>query len=108
MPNPSDPYFLLIYTFPDDYLERRGGYRKEHIELAEEFVEKGHLILGGALENPVDRACLCFQCPDRSIVEDFVKRDPYVSSGLIQDYEIRDWKVVVGTACDNPVHSRDL
>lgn len=108
MPNPYDPWFMLVYTYSEDYPEKRASYRKAHVELAEEFVDKGYLVLGGALENPPDRAYLCFQCPDRSIVEDFVERDPYVGNHLVLTHEIRDWKVVVGTACADPIRSGDL
>ena len=108
MANAVDPYFMLIYTYSDDYMDRRVGYRKQHIEMVEDFVEKGYLILGGATDSPPDGAYLCFQCPERSVVEDFVNRDPYVLNGLVLEHEIRDWKVVVGTACGNPVRSSDL
>lgn len=108
MPNHNDPYFLLIYDYSDDYLEKRTSYRKQHFELVEKIIGKGYLLLGGALDNPPDRAYLCFQCPDRSTVEDFVKHDPYVLNGLVLNHEIRDWKVVVGTACSNPVSSTSL
>ena len=108
MRNSDDPYFLLIYDYSNDYLENRASYRKQHVELVEKIVEQGYLILAGALENPPDRAYLCFQCPDRSTVEDFVKHDPYVLNGLVLKHEIRDWKVVVGTACGNPVSSKNM
>lgn len=108
MSGSRDPWFMLIYAYSDDYLEKRTRYRKQHVQLAEELVEKGHIVLGGALEDPPDRAYICFQCPDRSVVEDFVERDPYVLNGLVRTHEIRDWKVVVGTACGNPISSRNL
>ena len=50
MPNSHDPYFLLIYSYSDDYLEKRASHRKQHFKQVEELVEKGYLILGGALE----------------------------------------------------------
>jgi len=53
------------------------------------------------------RTCI-FSAPNRSVVEDFVSRDPYVSAGLVREHEIREWKVLVGTACANPVRSADL
>jgi uncharacterized protein YciI len=106
--NSQDPYFLLIYDFSDDYLEKRPTYRKRHVELVESFVDKGYLILGGALENPSDRAYLCFQCPNRSTVEAFVRDDPYVLNGIVLKHEIRDWQVVVGTACSNPISSKTM
>ena len=108
MSNPYDPYFLLLYTYSDEYLEKRGLYRKEHVDLTTPLVEQGSLILGGATDNPPDRAVLCFQCPDRSVVEDFVRNDPYVRNGLVLDHEIRDWKVLVGTACRDPIDPENL
>ena len=33
---------------------------------------------------------------DRSKVEDFAKNDPYVVNGLIQEWNVREWIVVVG------------
>jgi len=30
------------------------------------------------------------------VAEDFVKRDPYVSNGLITEWTIREWNVVIG------------
>ena len=88
-------YFVLIYYVVDGYVERRMPYREEHLNLAREAQAQGNLILGGALAEPVDRALLVFRCPDRSVVEDFVSRDPYVRNGLVIRWEIRPWTVVI-------------
>jgi len=56
---------MLIYTYSADYMDKRAGYRKEHIEIVEEFVDQGYLVLGGTTDNPPDGAYLYFQCPQQ-------------------------------------------
>ncbi|NHC46109.1 YciI-like protein [Motilibacter aurantiacus] len=89
---------LLEYVLVDDYVERRAPLRQEHLALAAAAVERGELVLGGALSEPADRALLVWDVPDRSVVEAFVQQDPYVSQGLVREWSIRPWTVVVGTA----------
>lgn len=91
-------YYLLLYEVVDDYVEKRAPFRDDHLRIANEAVEKGQLMLGGAFDNPVDGAALVFRTDDRSVVEDFVKSDPYVKNGLVTNWMIRDWIVVVGSA----------
>lgn len=88
-------YFVLIYHVVDGYVERRVPYREDHLCLAREAQKRGELILGGALADPADRALLIFRCSDKSVVEEFVARDPYVANGLVQRWEIRPWMVVI-------------
>lgn len=88
-------YFVLIYYVVDDYVERRTIYRDEHLRLARESQSRGDLILGGALADPADRALLIFRCSDKSVVEEFVTRDPYIVNGLVTRWEIRPWTVVI-------------
>lgn len=98
------PYFALFYQeLADGYVEKRAAHREEHLRLARESYDRGELIFGGALADPLDSALLVFQAPSASVVEAFVKRDPYVRSGLIRRWSIRPWTVVVG----NGPHPRD-
>ena len=53
--------------------------------------------MGGAFSDPPDRALLLFRAPEKGVVEDFVRNDPYVVNGLVTRWEIRPWTVVVGT-----------
>jgi uncharacterized protein len=88
-------YYILIYHVVEDYVSRRAPFREEHLRLAREAQLRGHLILGGALADPVDRALLVFHCKDKSIIEEFICKDPYVNNGLITKWEIRPWTVVI-------------
>ena len=89
-------HFALIYTVVDDYLERRGQFREEHLGLARTAHERGELVMAGAFAEPADGALLVFRADDVSVVEEFAKSDPYVVNGLVTDYRIRPWTVVIG------------
>ena len=88
-------YYLLTYHVVDDYITRRVPYREEHLRLAGEALARGELILGGALANPADKAVLVFRTQDKTSVEAFVRNDPYVRYGIVTQWEIRDWNVVI-------------
>jgi uncharacterized protein YciI len=88
--------YLLLYDLVDDYLERRGEFRQEHLGLAQAAHDRGELLLGGALTDPTDRAVLAWRTDDPSVIEDFVRRDPYVANGLVTHWQVRPWTVVIG------------
>ena len=89
-------YYALIYETVDDYVARRAEFRELHLRFAREVRERGDLILAGAFDDPVDRALLIFRVDDKSKVEEFARKDPYVVNGLVKKWEVRPWKVVVG------------
>jgi uncharacterized protein YciI len=93
-------YFVMFYYLVDDYLARRAQFREEHLRLAREANQRGELILAGALSEPADRALLVFRVSDRSVVEEFAKKDPYVINGLVARWEIRPWTVVIGATIE--------
>ena len=65
-------YFLFYDTAPD-YLERRGQYRNAHLTLAWQAHERGELILGGALGDPIDGAILLFQGDSPDVAANFAQ-----------------------------------
>ncbi len=89
-------HWLLLYDLVDDYLERRGPLRDEHLALAHAAQERGELLLAGALTDPPDGAVLVFQSDNPAAAESFVAADPYVEHGLVTGWRIRAWTVVVG------------
>jgi len=88
-------HYVLIYDVVDDYLERRGPLRPEHLKLATESKERGELMYAGAFDEPVDGALLVFKCDDASVPERFAKGDPYVREDLVTSWKVRKWTVVV-------------
>jgi uncharacterized protein YciI len=91
-------YLALIYEVVDDYLDRRGAYRAEHLALARAATERGELVLAGAFADPPDGALLVFEGSDRSVAERFAAADPYVQNGLVKSWRVREWTVVGGHA----------
>jgi uncharacterized protein YciI len=89
-------YFALFYHVVEDFLNRRMAVREEHLKLVRDAHERGEIVMGGALGDPVDRAMIIFRVEDRSMVEDFARNDPYVTRGLVQRWEVQPWNVVIG------------
>jgi len=89
-------YLALQYDLIDDYLERRPEFREEHLGLARAAHERGELALAGAFTDPADGALLVWSTEDRSVVEAFAQADPYVRNGLVREWRVRVWNVVVG------------
>jgi len=89
-------YLALLYDLVDDYLERRPAFRDDHLALAGAAHDRGELLLAGAFTDPADAGLLVWATDDRSVVERFVERDPYVTNGLVRRWRIRSWNVVIG------------
>jgi uncharacterized protein YciI len=89
-------YYILFYKTVDNYVEKRAPYREEHLAYAKASIERGDLVMAGALAEPVDGAVLVFKGDGPSVAEDFAKNDPYVKNGLITEWQVRSWTVVVG------------
>jgi uncharacterized protein YciI len=96
-------HFLLIYDYMPDYLERRGEFRKAHLAYANAAVERGELVLGGALADPPDKAVILFRGESPAAAERFAKNDPYVLNGLVTDWKVRPWTTVVGELAEHQV-----
>lgn len=96
-------HFLLFYELAPDYLERRAGLRDRHLALAWEASERGDLILGGALADPVDGAMLLFEGESPAAAEAFARSDPYVLGGLVTAWRVRRWTTVAGELAATPV-----
>ena len=92
-----------MYDVVPDYVERRAAFRDEHLSLAWQAHARGELVLGGALEEPVDGAVLLFSCDSPAPVEAFAAADPYVRNGLVTKWRVRAWKTVAGETAATPV-----
>lgn len=95
-------HYLLFYDVVPDYVERRTVYREEHLAYAGAAAERGELLLGGALADPVDGAVILFQGDSPEVAEDFARQDPYVKNGLVTGWRVRPWTIVAGTGVDRP------
>ena len=96
-------HYLLFYDVVDDYVERRLAFREAHLLLARQAAERGELVLGGALANPVDGAVLLFRGSSPAVAERFASADPYVINGLVTRWHVREWTTVIGSGAEVPL-----
>ena len=96
-------HYVLIYDFVADYVERRAAFRSEHLQMAWEACDRGELLLGGALSDPVDTGLLLFRSETPEAAEAFARADPYVVNGLVKGLRVREWTTVVGEQSANPL-----
>jgi heme-degrading monooxygenase HmoA/uncharacterized protein YciI len=101
-------HYLLFYEVGEDYVSRRAEFRDEHLEKAWKASARGELVLGGALANPVDGAVLLFRGDSPEVAEGFAKADPYVTSGAVKRWHVREWKTVAGEDAATPLRPDTL
>ena len=85
---------ILFYDYVPGIAEKRQPYREDHLGMLTDLLEQGKLRMAGAYADPLDGAALVFN--ERAAAESFVARDPYVVNGLVTNWRIREWNVVVG------------
>ena len=89
-------HYLLIYHTVENYVERRAPFRDEHLGYSNAAHARGELFMGGAVGDPPDTAMLIFRGDTPVVAEEFARNDPYVKAGLIRDWTVRPWTVVIG------------
>ena len=87
---------ILFYDVVEDYVERRAQFRQQHLELARQAQQRGEVVMGGALADPVDGAILVFRGDSTAVAEAFAEADPYVIHGLVKAWRVRKRNTVIG------------
>ena len=93
-------HYLLFYDVVSDYAERRLPLRPAHFAHTKAAVDRGELILGGALADPVDGAVILFKGDSPAAARTFAETDPYVTNGLVTKWTVREWTTVVGPGAE--------
>lgn len=96
-------HYLLLYDTAPDYVARRSEFRSAHLALAWAAVERGELVLGGAVGEPPESALLLFSSESPQVAEAFARADPYVLNGLVANWRVLPWNTVVGADPSNAV-----
>lgn len=89
-------HWLLFYDVVDDYITARQPYRESHLAHARAAFERGELMHAGALADPPDGVVLSFRGESPEVAERFAQADPYVLAGVVSDWRVRRWVVVIG------------
>jgi uncharacterized protein len=96
-------HYLLFYEAGADYAERRKPFRGAHLRHAGAAAERGELVLGGALADPVNCAVILFRGDSPAAAEQFAKSDPYVLNGVVKRWYVREWTTVVGADAETTI-----
>jgi len=96
-------HYLLTYEVAPDYMTRRADFRGAHLKLAQQAVDRGELILAGAVGEPVEGSLLLFKCASQEVPTAFAKNDPYVLNGIVVRWRVSLWNTVVGPECSKPM-----
>ena len=99
---PRAPHFVLIYDFGPDFIQRCKPFHDEHLKLAWQAAQRGELVLGGPLEEPLEQAFLLFS-GSREAALRFAAADPYVKNGLVKSFRVKQWHTTVGDKASNPI-----
>lgn len=89
--------FAVITTFVEDVAEKRAPYREAHLAHLRGLHEKGTVLLGGALVDPMDAGLLIVRAESKEEVEKLIAEDAYARNGIWTKIEVREWNVVVGS-----------
>jgi len=89
-------YYILFYRTVENYVEKRIPYREQHLAYGKAAHARGDLVMAGALADPAGCAVLVFKGEGPSVAEAFARNDPYVLNGLITEWKVRPWIVVIG------------
>jgi len=95
------PYFVLFYEVVDDFPNKRTPFRADHLQHVQAALDRNELLMAGAFTEPADGALLIFRGADRAVAEDFAHVDPYVKSGLVKHWHVRDWNQVIALRADD-------
>jgi uncharacterized protein YciI len=88
--------FALTYAVVPDFAARRMPFREAHLQLIRDASARGLLMMAGALGDPPEAALIVFRAESAAPVESFARADPYVTEGLVTDWQVRPWNLVVG------------
>lgn len=82
--------YVLVYNSAPDFMAKVPANIEAHRALWRTFHADGRLLMIGPFADPpVGDAMGVFAT--REAAEDFVRLDPFVSSGIVAKWTIRDW-----------------
>ena len=92
-------FFVLAYDGTDpDAPARRAAARPAHLEGVRPRVERGEIIVGGAILDDAGAmigSVVLAEFPSRADLDAWLARDPYVTEGVWQRIEVKPFRLAV-------------
>lgn len=86
--------YVLLYESAPDFMAKVPAHIEAHRALWRKFHSEGTLLMVGPfMDPPPGNAMAVFRT--REAAEAFVKADPFVTSGLVARWTIREWNEVL-------------
>jgi uncharacterized protein YciI len=86
--------YVLAYEAAPDFMSKIPANIAQHRALWKKFQDDGTLLMVGPLTDPPAGSALAI-FTTRAAAEAFVAVDPFVSSGLVSKWTIREWNEVL-------------
>ncbi|WP_320669123.1 YciI family protein [Patulibacter defluvii] len=102
MSSDAGEQFLVLYRYVEQIETLRGPHRPAHLEHLRGLAERGLLRLAGATGNPPTGAAIVLRVRDREAAEALIAEDPYVRAGLVPEWSVEPWNVVVDADAGAP------
>jgi uncharacterized protein YciI len=80
-------------------VERRGRVRPTHLDSIRPLVDRGNVLVGGAILNEAGDmvgSMVLVDFPERRDVDAWLEADPYVTQGVWREVEVTPFRVAVG------------
>jgi len=94
-------HWALFYEGGPDYVEQRQPYRGDHLAYATAACERGEMVHGGAVGDPPTGSLLTFVGDTAEVAENFARNDPYVKNGVVKNWRVERWTVVIGEGAES-------
>jgi uncharacterized protein YciI len=89
------PLFVTFYESGPDALELLPVHYPAHRARVDEFHARGDLLMVGTFADPIaEGAMAVFRT--REAAEEFVANDPFVTSGAVGRWYLREWNEALG------------
>jgi len=82
---------VALYEMAPDMMAGVSDHLPAHVERWQGFAQRGELLMIGPFANAQEDGAMAIFAT-REAAEEFVRGDPFVLNGIVQNWYIRDWQ----------------
>jgi uncharacterized protein YciI len=90
------PLFVTFYESGPDALALIPEHYPAHRARVDEFAARGDLLMVGTFADPIEEGAMAV-FRTRAAAEEFVAGDPFVTSGAVATWYLREWNEVLSS-----------